>query len=183
MPKVADLTRYFPGMDSVSLEDCFPAASQADSYRQHNPLGTLERAQDKLATLQDDVLAKQASLEMLEDNTLQDVLGHIKQALLYGLTLKDIDTALTEATGNTKLAQRVCTAAHEMMKKDLEYVLFDQTVKTASGSVQTDHPLIETFERLEKVSHARKIANRAVQIVRGEKGRVDKALRDRLRSV
>jgi hypothetical protein len=180
MPKVS--SPFFPGQDTVVLEAGFRVDTPAEDYPEHNPVGQLQILSDKVHGVEDEVLAKKAGVEVLLEETQNALFHHIKQASLYGLTLRDIYSALVE-TGSDKLAQAACDYAHQELQKDLQYQLTDQTVKTASGALNPEHPLVQSFVMVEHLSTKLAGLNQAAKIAAEQRADVDKRLHDRLRHV
>lgn len=184
MPKAASITGYFPGVDTATLESFFKqATSETGEYPDHNPLGKLQILTDRLQAAEDVAMAKKASTELLISQVREELFNHIKQASLYGLSLKDLYSALSQATQNEKLAKAVLNDAYDKLKGEVYFQTREQSVKTASGSLQTDHPLVRSFKFLEKLSGQLQVLTKASATLSHSRVRAEQALRDRYRSL
>lgn len=181
MSKVAD-TDFFPGKESVCLEDFFRTEKTAE-YPQHNPTKGLEVFVDRIQTVEETLRAKTSGLEMLTDDNKVDLLRQIKQASLYGLTLKDIHDALHKVASNQTILQGLCKEAHDLLADEIHYMTHDQTEKTASGILDTEHPMLQSYLAYEEVSGQWKRFEKASALASKYKARATKMLRDRLRGL
>ena len=151
-----------------------------DEYPEHNPAGRLQKLSYTVHGAEDEILSQKAGVEILLEETQGNLFHHIKQASLYGTSLADISAALC-ATGNQKLAQAVCTEAHEKLQSELSYQQMDQTVKTASGVLNVEHPMVQSFLMLGQLTTKLAALQRSAQIVAEQRADVDRQLHDKLR--
>lgn len=178
MPKTSG---YFPGKDTADLAEGFRTDSKVEEYPEHNPMGRLQKLSYTVHGAEDEILSKKAGVEILLEETQGTLFHHIKQASLYGQTLADISAALS-AAGSEKLAQAVCTAAHEKLQSELQYQQTDQTVKTASGVLNMEHPMVQSFLMLGTLTTKLAALKRSAQIVAEQRADVDKKLHDKIRA-
>lgn len=177
MPKTSG---FFPGKDTADLEEGFRTDVDAEEYPEHNPAGRLQALSDTVHGAEDEVLSKKAGVEILLEETQGTLFHHIKQASLYGQTMADIHAALS-ATGNEKQAKAVCDEAHKKLQGELQYQQMDQTVKTASGVLNLEHPMVQSFLMLGKLTTKLAALERSAQIVAEQRADVDQRLHAKLR--
>jgi hypothetical protein len=187
MPKVASTKKndkYIPGADNLTIADIFKRDEEEEPvghYKFANPTGELSALADKMEAAEETLASQRTGISILLDDTERALMHHIKQASLEGLTMRDIYEALHKFAANTAILKEACVTAAKSMKKDLEFVSQDQTIKTASGQVVSDHPLVEAYKFYETLVTKDRVLDRAATKIASMKRTVDEELRVKLR--
>jgi hypothetical protein len=192
MPKMSAPTTYFPGMDSAGLEAGFKEGFQAQSdeghemgkvaeYPQVNPFGKEARLLDNLKAAGAQLNAQRDGLAIMLDEVAMDLSHQVKQASLYGLTLADIRHALGQVAQHPHVLDGVLKEAEAKLSRDLEFHNQDQSVKTASGVLNKEHPLVKSYQLFEELSHKDRVLEKAAASIEQQRIGVDRRLRANLR--
>jgi hypothetical protein len=172
---VGNYRPFVPGQDSAEIDDPFGRPKTASkNYRQLNPSRDIEDLRGRLVTIRDNTMSKLSSLGVLYDDAETKLYQEVRQLVLDGMSPAAISTAISKVASTREMTQLALKQIHTRMESDrLPSVAM---VKTASGLVNTRHPLIQAFRDFEKVAEQRYTFLAALDIVDNELRKVNKSL-------
>jgi hypothetical protein len=148
--KVASQKAYFPGIDSVQLKDLFVSEDPVEPlYKFANPHGDLERLFFTAQDAENQLRAQRDACTILLDEAELEIQDGIKQASLFGMSMRDIVGALGTVAKRPDVLKTACAKAAKTLGQELHFMAQDQTVKTASRAVNPRHPLLQTYRQYE----------------------------------
>tara|TARA_Y100001973_G_scaffold100481_1_gene161674 strand:+ start:3052 stop:3927 length:876 start_codon:yes stop_codon:yes gene_type:complete len=170
--------------DSIDLESVFNTDSKADPIPHLNPTSSEEVAHEKAASVQGLTRYSLDALTLALNEVSEDFYGHVKVAhTTDGFGILQIAKAVSEAVGSEKFASSVMSAAANRLK-DEGVVIKVATELSKSKEpvvVNTEHPLLLSAVKLEKLGMAYNKAKKLNKKAKADANDKRKALLDKLR--
>lgn len=138
------------------------------------------RSLDTVRDAENQLTAQRTAVEILHEDSKRELHHQIKQASLNGATMRDIFEAMGAVMKNPGLLKTACKLAAEDLGEELYFREQDQTEKTASGTVNLEHPLVWSYKVFEDLTKKASILKRASEKLAKKRASIETLLHDKL---
>lgn len=168
--------------DFSELEEAFKA--EGDELEKQNPVGEEVEAYEKAASVENLARYSIDSLMIALNDISEQFYGHVKHAHLtdqFGVL--QISKAVSEVVGSEKFASSIMSSAAQRLKCEGVKISTQEEIQKAKEHVvvNTEHPILVTATKLEKLAMAYKTAKIEHKKAQSQKSDAREALKDKLR--
>ena len=146
--------------DSYDLEQVFKVSDTAD-YPRLNPHSDIEAEREKVASVKNMAEYSLNTIMRSMEDTAEEFYGHVKQAHMRDdIGILQIAKAISEVTDSDQFASSIMKTASERLQKEGIRINTQREAALLRDPVvvNTEHPLLETATRLEKLAKSYKEA-------------------------